>query len=144
MRGRYPSGPEYVEQLEGSAQAKQRLRVVLETMTGKYRVQEACQLLDICEQRFHQLRAELLQAALEQLEAKPAGRPRSQPVPVEAEAVRDRLADMELELRVAQVREEIALALPHVAVRPSGEQAGAQKKRPALRKRRARPGWWKK
>lgn len=144
MRGRYPSGPEYVEQLEGSAQAKQRLRVVLETMTGKYRVQEACQLLDICEQRFHQLRAELLQAALEQLEAKPAGRPRSQPVPVEAEAVRDRLADMELELRVAQVREEIALALPHVAVRPAGEQAGAQKKRPALRKRRARPGWWKK
>jgi len=144
MRGRYPSGPEYVEQLEGSAQAKHRLRVVLETMTGKYRVQEACQLLDICEQRFHQLRAELLQAALEQLEAKPPGRPRSQPVPVEAEAVRDRLADMELELRVAQVREEIALALPHVAVQSAREQAGAQKKRPAPRKRRARPGWWKK
>ena len=144
MRGRYPSGPEYVDHLEGSPQAKQRLRVVLETMTGKYRVQEACQLLDICEQRFHQLRAELLQAALQHLEAKPTGRPRRPPLPVEAEAIREELADMELELRVAQVREEIALALPHVAVRPLGEEAAARKKRPARAQRRARPGWWKK
>ena len=64
--------------------------------------------------------------------------------PVEAEAIREELADMELELRVAQVREEIALALPHVAVRPLSEEAAALKKRPARAKRRARPGWWKK
>ena len=27
MRGRYPAGPEYVEQLPGSAEAKRRLQV---------------------------------------------------------------------------------------------------------------------
>ena len=68
MRGRYPSGPEYVDSLEGSEQAKKRLRVVLETMTGKLRVQEACQILELSEQCFYQLREELLQAALERLE----------------------------------------------------------------------------
>jgi hypothetical protein len=56
MRGRHPSGPEYVEHLQGSAQAKERLRLILETMTGKRRVQEACQLLKISPQRFEQLR----------------------------------------------------------------------------------------
>ena len=144
MRGRYPSGPEYVDHLEGSPQAKQRLRVVLETMTGKYRVQEACQLLDICEQRFHQLRVELLQAALEQLEAKPTGRPRRQPLPMETQVLQEKLADMELELQVSQVREEIALALPHAAVRPTTEEGAAQKKSPARLRRRTRRGWCEK
>src|SRR5262249_39827417 len=76
MRGRYPSGPEYVNRLDGSARAKERLLVVLQTMVGKYRVQEACQLLGICEQRFDQLREQALQAALRELEGKPGGRPR--------------------------------------------------------------------
>ena len=75
MRGRYPSGPEYVDvqHLHGSAQAKERLRVILETMMGQWRVGEACERLGICEQRFRQLRAELLQAALERLEGRPTG-----------------------------------------------------------------------
>src|SRR5262249_52110517 len=42
MRGRTPSGPECVEQLPGSDKARQRVRVILETMTGALRVQEAC------------------------------------------------------------------------------------------------------
>ncbi len=56
MRGRTPSGPEYVDRLPGSETAKDRLKVVLETMTGTVRVHEACDRLQICEQRFHQLR----------------------------------------------------------------------------------------
>ena len=117
MRGRIPAGPEYVDvqHLHGSAQAKERLRVILETMMGKWRVGEACDRLGICEQRFRQLRAELLQAALERLEGRPAGRPRR---PEEAEdtvALRRQLEAMQLELHVAQVREEIALALPQAA-----------------------------
>jgi hypothetical protein len=57
VRGRYPSGPEYVDvqHLHGSAQAKQRLRVILETMMGQWRVGEACARLGICGQRFRQL-----------------------------------------------------------------------------------------
>src|SRR5262249_6175364 len=42
MRGRFPAGPSYVDKLEGSAAAKERLKVVLETLAGQCRVQEAC------------------------------------------------------------------------------------------------------
>jgi hypothetical protein len=51
MRGRYPSGPEYVEGLQGSAEAKRRAKIILETVTGQLRVQEACQALEVSEQR---------------------------------------------------------------------------------------------
>lgn len=135
MRGRIPSGPEYVDvqHLHGSAQAKQRLRVILETMMGKWRVGEACDRLGICEQRFRQLRAELLQAALERLEARPAGRPRRPEEPEEIAAVRQQLEAMQRELHVAQVREEIALALPQLAgasaTSAAGSGVGASKKR---------------
>ncbi len=112
MRGRYPAGPEYVEQLEGSVQAKRRAKVILQTLSGELRVQQACQLLDICEQRFHQLREEMLQAGLDRLEARPSGRPRRPEAPAEQEALRARLRELELERRVAEVREEVALILP--------------------------------
>lgn len=136
MRGRYPSGPEYVESLDGSEQAKKRLRVVLETMTGTLRVQEACQILQLSEQRFHQLREELLQAALERLEGKPMGRPRRELAEEDPQRLREQVAELEAELQAAQVREEIALVLPKLMQQP----AAPGKKT----KRRARPGWWKK
>ena len=64
MRGRRPVGPEYAEQLVGSETAKLRAKVILETMAGKCRLKEACQLLGISEQRFHQLREEMMTAAV--------------------------------------------------------------------------------
>jgi hypothetical protein len=128
MRGRRPSGPEYVEHLVGSAQAKERLRVVLETMAGRLRVGEACLLLKISEQRFHQLRAGLLQAALDELEPKPMGRPRRAAVPAETALLMERLAERERELEAAQVRAEIALALPQVVVEPESEVVEPEKK----------------
>jgi hypothetical protein len=139
MRGRKPAGVEYVQNLEGSAEAKQRLQVVLETMTGTRRVQEACALLGISETRFHQLRIELLQAALERLERKPAGRPRVTPLTADANVLQEQLAEMTKELEAARVREEVALILPGNS--PAADES--QKKTPKL-KRRARPGWWKK
>jgi len=139
MRGRYPSGPEYVDQLEGSSAAKKRLRIVLETMTGKRRVQEACEALAISEQRFYQLRAELLQAALERLESRPAGRPRRHAEKDdEMAALEEKVAELEVELRASQVREEIALAMPKLL------RHEAPGKKTAAPKRRARPGWWRK
>jgi Helix-turn-helix domain len=117
MRGRHPSGPEYVNYLEGSPRAKERLRVVLETMAGRYRVQEACELLGICEQRFDQLRQQALQAALGELESKPGGRPRRQPQAAseETRVLRQQVTDLEAELQAAHVREEIALILPRAS-----------------------------
>src|SRR6476659_7505960 len=79
MRGRYPSGPEFVDKLKGSPEAKQRLQVLLETLSGACRIGDACEQLDIKEARFDQIRIEALQAALEAIELKPAGRKPQQP-----------------------------------------------------------------
>jgi hypothetical protein len=117
--------------LEGTPKAKERLRVILETMTGPCRVQEACQRLGISEQRFRQLREELLQAALARLQDRPAARPRRPEEPAEAVALRQQVAALERELHVAGVREAIALALPQVKPTPpapAAPRAAAPKK----------------
>jgi hypothetical protein len=135
MRGRRPTGPEYVTDLPGSAQAKERLRVILETLAGRLRVQEACRLLAISEPRFHQLRKEALEAGLARLEPRAAGRP-AQIVTADQEQIRelqDQLADLEMQLQAAQVRTEVALVLPQV-VQPPPEP----KKKSAAVKPRAR------
>jgi transposase-like protein len=136
MRGRMPAGPEVVEHLEGSDKAKERARIILETMMGKWRVQEACERLDICEQRFRQLRDDFLQGGLERLEGQPAGRPRRAPEPEETVALRQQLEALQGELQAAQVREEIALALPQVSMPPRAEEvppAPQKKRRPRPR-----------
>ncbi|HEV3080351.1 MAG TPA: hypothetical protein VGY66_11250 [Gemmataceae bacterium] len=136
MRGRRPAGPEYVDKLDGSAQSKKRLRMILETVAGRCTVQEACAQLELGEVRFNQLRQEALQGALATMEPKPAGRPRATTAEEEqVQALQRALADKDMELREAQVREEIALALP----RRSAADPPEKKTR-----RRARPGWWKK
>src|SRR5580692_11234471 len=56
MRGRYPSGPEFVDHVSGSVIAKDRARVLLETIAGTCRVKEACTRLGVSEPRFDQLR----------------------------------------------------------------------------------------
>jgi len=139
MRGRYPAGPEYIDHLEGSAEAKRRAKVILQTLMGELRVLEACQELGICEQRFHQLREEMLQAALARLEARPAGRPRRSAEPAEVAALREHLAEQQLQLRVAQVREEIALVMPQCTQPAAEDQAAAGKKTTQRRQRRVQP-----
>lgn len=126
MRGRRPSGPEYVDKLEGSPEARQRLTAILETLAGHCRLQEACTQLGIAETRFHQIRSAALQAALEQLEPGPVGRPpRSASANADRiEQLQARVHELEIELRAAQARAEIALALP----RRTDETAPAEKK----------------
>lgn len=145
MAGRHPAGPEYVERLEGSEQAKRRLRIVLETLAGNCGIREAAELLGITEQRVHQLREEALQAALVELEPKPAGRPRQAVAREDPAVLQERMLELEKELRAAKVRESIALVFPELVVKREGQtEAVPEKKTPARPKRRARPGWWKK
>ena len=115
MRGRLPVGPEYVDQLDGSAAAKERLKVVLQTLAGECRVLEACERLGICEQRFHQLRQEALEAALAGLEPGLPGRPAHTPSPAEQQVrtLEGQLARLEVELRAAKAREEGEPAQTH-------------------------------
>jgi hypothetical protein len=138
MRGRSPSGPECVASLPGSEQAKQRLQVILETMTGAYSVPEACRRLEISEQRFYQLRAELLQAAVDRLEPRPVGRPRRSDIGelTDVVALQARVVELEIELRASQLRQEIAAAMPHV-VHPPAE---LEKKTPRRNQRQGPSG----
>jgi hypothetical protein len=141
MRGRYPSGPEYVDSVPGSAEAKERAKIILRTLLGELRVQQACTALRICPQRFQQLRAEMLPAAVARLETRPGGRPRRPAEAATTAALREQLAQMQQELRLAQVREEIALALPQVVVTSAAAAAEPEKKTTRRPRRRPPPGW---
>jgi hypothetical protein len=137
MRGRRPAGPEYVDRLDGSDSAKERLKVILATMNGTLRLQEACVQLGICEQRFHQLREQAMLGALTSLEAGTPGRPPRVVAPAEAQvqALEAQLAAKDVELGAAQARAEIAVILPRVA--PAEDE---KKKPPGRRPRRRPPG----
>ena len=145
MRGRYPSGPEYVEQVPGSALAKQRARVLLETIAGQRRVQDACTLLGISEPRFDQLRIQGLEQLVQSLEPRLAGRPARTPTPAEERVgqLEAEVAALRLELRIAQARAEVALVLPRAVADHAAhpEPAAAEKKttrRPRKPKRPSR------
>jgi hypothetical protein len=128
-------GPEIVERLEGSAQAKRRLRVILETLFGICRVHEACRELGIGEVRFNQLRLEALAAALEALEGKPKGRPPRAAAPASAAELARLIGvieALEVQLQTSQVREEIALAgiRPAAAAEPGKKTTDRPRRRP--------------
>ena len=137
MRGRWPSGPEYIDKLVGDQESKDRFKAILDTMYGQARLLEACAQLDIGETRFHQLRETALQAALTSIMPRPAGRPSraSASQGEENHALRQRVAELERALLESQVREEIALVLPHLQrTNGNGEGAtGEEKKMPPQR-----------
>lgn len=141
MRGRRPSGPSYVDQLPGSELAKERVKVVLETLAGTCRVAEARARLQISEPRFEQLRKQVLLAAVERLEPRAAGRPPQTPAAHE-QRLRDlekQVVELGLDKKLAQTRAEIALALPnvvHQADNGAAADTDSEKKTPPLRRRR--------
>src|SRR5262245_48264448 len=110
MRGRTPWGPEGMERLQGSAVAKQRLRVLLEVLCGPCRVSEAGARLGVKAARWAQLRRRALHGALAALEPRPRGRRprRRQGTAEQAEALVARVRELELALRVAEARAEVA------------------------------------
>ena|SRR5437879_8972291 len=124
MRGRRPAGPAYVQHLPGGDEEKERFKVIMQTMMGELRVVEACRILKVCPQRFHQLREEAMTGALAGLAPRPKGRPR-QHVTAEQQRIAElekELAAAKFELRAAQAREEIALVLPRVVQEPPATQ----------------------
>ena len=136
-QGRKPLGPALVEHLEGSRQAKQRLEVILATITGQMPIDAACQRLGIHQARFYRLRTAVLLAGLAELEPRPRGRP---PEAITPEA--HRLAELEQqveslqsEIKLAAVREEIAQTMPYLA---DGSAFGKKTNPRAERKRRQR------
>jgi hypothetical protein len=139
MRGRKPSGPALVERLPASQLAKDRLRAILETMAGTCRVSQACQRLHLSEQRFDQLRTQVLQAGLDRLEPRPLGRPAAPAVAAAVVDLKSQLDAVHTELAAAQVREEIALVLPAVHLDAAGPAKKVQRRRSPTSARRPQP-----
>jgi hypothetical protein len=78
--GRKPQGAGLVTPLPGSAHAKRRLTLFLQTLSGQCSVGEACAELGIGESRFFAQRAAWLEQSLALLEPRTAGRPPKLPL----------------------------------------------------------------
>lgn len=135
LRGRPSLGVGHVDRLEGDLLTKERLQTILRVLGGELRVTDACATLGVSEAQFHRLRERALQGALTALEPRPPGRPRSELVEEVSRvaALQAQLDDLAMELRAAQLREEIALVMPHL-LQPRGE-----KKTGTARRKRRRP-----
>ena len=113
---RTTDGHKHARRVEASKRAQRRLEAILETLSGNKTVAEVCEELEINEARFHVIRKQALQAAADRLEPQPTGRPRK-----EQDERDERITELEselerkaIELRAAEVRVELALAMPDV------------------------------
>lgn len=90
--------------------------MILEVIAGKRTVISACEELGISEARYHELERIALQGAVEHLEPKPAGRPPSASSPPDPKlvALEEEVKELRIGLRAAQIREEIAVVMPHL------------------------------
>ena len=138
-RGRKPTGANLLEHLEGSERAKTRLKAILETLSGQRSIPEVCEELGIHDSMFHRVRTEVLQTALDRLEPRPLGRhPQQAPLPqdehvaeLEAEILR-----LQLQLKGAEVRRELAEKLPRLAKPQEANPASAPEKKTTSRSRK--------
>jgi transposase len=119
-KGCKPKEIALVEHLDGSLQAKERLKVILATIAGRLTIGQACQRLGVGEARFHRLRAEWLQDGLDLLEQRPVGRPRRKTSPdaLRCQELERENAEQQAELKLAVMRADLARVLPQLREDP--------------------------
>jgi hypothetical protein len=127
--GRPPLGAELVDRMDGSSDAKKRVTIMLQTIAGNMTIPQACLELGICESRFHDLRHELLQWMVQGAEAKPRGRPPAEPHDARVAQLQQEVQSLKLDLRAAQIREELATMIPHVLHRNNPRRGDKKKSR---------------
>jgi transposase-like protein len=134
-------GVQLVDSLEGSAPAKEKLKVVLETMVGTKTVSEACAELGLGETALRELRGQALQELVRLMEPRPPGRPKQEALPREQEvaALQAENQELRLKLRGLQIREEIAVAMPHLLKGRSPEGHGGEERSAAALKKTTPP-----
>lgn len=123
-RGRRTVGEGHVDKLDGSEEARKRLRVILEALSGKRTMKDACRELGLSEARLHRLRDVALQGALEAIEPQTAGRPPAAGAEEKDEhltTLEAEVRELRIDLRAAQVREEIAAVMPHLLKPRAGD-----------------------
>ena len=129
--GRPPKGPRLVDGIDGSGEAKKRLRVILETVAGERTVEQACEKLGLSPAAFYKLRDRVLRDAVASLEPRKVGRPRKQKSAEQAknEALQAELFEVKRDLQAARIREEIAVVMPHLLQDKSGKRRAEKKGR---------------
>ncbi len=139
--GRRPDPAAIITRLAGSPQAQQRMELMLQTLTGKSQIPEAAARLGLGRSRFCLLRQEMLQAALQSLEPKARGRPPMESTPQEQQIadLQEQVLALKIDLKAAQIREELALLMPHV-LHKKNKKKPALKKNAGDRRPRRRPG----
>jgi hypothetical protein len=122
-------GLKHVDRLQGPAEQKLRLRVVLEVLQGQRTVEEACTVLAIKPARFHELRGTVLAGAMAALVPGKAGRPKRRTAPSAARTLAEENEELKEELWAAQIREEIALTMPHLLKQRAGKKISSGRRR---------------
>jgi hypothetical protein len=110
-QGRTPNPDEAIDRLDGLSPEKERLKVILEQVSGSCSVEEACERLGVGRTRYFELRQQALQGALEGLEPGVAGRPRTveEIDPDDVDALVERTRELEHEMKVAEAKIELAM-----------------------------------
>ena len=135
-KGRPSKGLSHVDSLLGAEADRERLKIVLSTLTGERSVKDASLSLGISETRFHELRRQALEGALSAVAPGRPGRPRREVDPSEAEVARleAQVKWLEEELQCSLTRTEIALSMPHLL--KGTRVRGAEKKGSSPKPRR--------
>ena len=140
--GRPPDGTKHVDRLDGADDGKRRLKIILETISGDTTIEQACEQLHVSASRFHELRREALQAALDGLTPGASGRPKHGDPAVDPDhvrAVEAENAHLKEELLASFTRTEIALAMPHLLT-PKARAEIKKKARKARKEKRGGSG----
>lgn len=117
-RGRKPSGVKLVDKFDGSDLAKERLKVILHTISGELSVVDACETLCVNEAAFYKLRERFLSESVDLLEPRKVGR--KQQMPDERsqriDSLEEEVRDLKFEVEATRVRAQIAMTMPELLV----------------------------
>ena len=140
-RGRPPLNEDIVDHLDGSEDARWKMKLILQTISGQIDIDTACRQLGIGKRAFHKLRARVLQTAVECLEPHRRGRPRlTSKEETEIEQLRRKNHELTLAVRSSQIREEIAMLMPNILkpIATDTKPDPRKKKKRTTRNRQAR------
>lgn len=115
--GRPPWGSKLVDNLEGSPLAKQRLRLIVQTLQGERTVGDAARELGCNEARFYAMRQRTLQEAVQGLEPRKPGRK-----PKEVDPKDEKIAELTGELertRASLHKLDLRLELAGAGISPA-------------------------
>lgn len=113
-RGRKVDPRQQLERLEGDAESKRRVAVLLEVLAGRSTINAAASELGISETQVFELKQRVLKGALGALRPQPVGRPPRPEPEEETRQLAQRITELEEELELSMVRTEIALVMPHL------------------------------